>query len=97
MKQPTEFEWDEANIKKNRLKHKVEFKECEEVFLNEPIKIFKDIKHSQKESRYTALGITDRGRKLYLVFTIRNGKIRIVSARDQSRKERRFYETDSEV
>ena len=46
MKQPSEFDWDEGNRDKNWRKHKVEWKECEEVFANEPIKIFKDIRHS---------------------------------------------------
>lgn len=92
MKQPSEFDWDEGNRDKNWRKHRVDWKETEEVFANEPIKIFKDIRHSQKENRYTALGITNKGRKLYLVFTIRNNKIRIISARNQSRKERRLYE-----
>ena len=46
MKQPSEFDWDEGNRDKNWRKHKVEWKEGEEVFANEPIKIFKDIRHS---------------------------------------------------
>lgn len=89
---PTAFLWDKANVDKNWLKHQVHFKEAEEIFLNLPLKTFRDKKHSQKEDRFTALGITNKGRKLYVVFTIRKQKIRVISARSQSRKERRLYE-----
>jgi len=89
---PLAFDWDEANKDKNWVKHEVDFRECEQVFLNRPLKTFCDIKHAQKEDRFIALGITNKKRKLYLVFTIRNSKIRIISARNQSRKERRIYE-----
>ena len=89
---PLEFEWDKGNKDKNWQKHQVYFKECEEVFFNKSIKIFYDTKHSQKEKRFTALGITVKYRYLYLVFTIRNNKIRIISARNMNIKERKLYE-----
>lgn len=87
-----EFEWDEYNKNKNWDKHRVDFKECEEIFTNRPLKTYKDIKHSQREDRFVALGITNKGGKLYLVFTIRKSKIRIISARNMNRKERSLYE-----
>jgi len=87
-----EFDWDEGNRDKNYKKHKVSFKEAEEVFFNQPLKVFKDKKHSQIEKRFIALGRTDNGRKLFIVFTIRKNKLRVISARDQSRKERKIYE-----
>lgn len=86
------FEWDENNRNKNWLRHKVTNDECEEVFYNEPLYIFSDHKHSVKEKRLVAYGITDQKRKLTIVFTIRKNKIRVISARDQSKKERRVYE-----
>lgn len=89
---PTSFEWDEFNKIKNWSKHKVDYRECEEIFSNRPLKTYKDIKHSQNENRFVALGNTNHNRKIYLVFTIRNDKIRIISARDMSRKERSLYE-----
>lgn len=89
---PIAFDWDEGNIEKNWKKHGVYQKEAEEMFTNQPLKIYEDIKHSQIEDRFTALGITNHNRKLNLVFIIRNEKIRIVSARNQSKKERRLYE-----
>lgn len=86
------FEWDDGNIDKNKRKHQVEKVECEEVFFNQPLVIFSDKKHSQEESRYYVLGKTMRDRKLFVAFAIRNNKIRVVSARDMSRKERKIYE-----
>lgn len=88
----TEFDWDKANIDKNLVKHKVDFREAEEIFFNKPRRLYLDKLHSQIEVRYTALGITNKKRKLIISYTIRKNKIRIISARDQSRKERRLYE-----
>ncbi|MBI3955150.1 BrnT family toxin [Candidatus Gottesmanbacteria bacterium] len=89
---PLEFDWDEGNKDKNWQKHKVDFRESEEIFLNKPLKIFYDIKHSQQEDRFVALGKTNEERELYIVFTVRNNKIRVISARNTSKKERRLYE-----
>jgi|ERR1039458_6386912 uncharacterized DUF497 family protein len=89
------FEWDEGNANKNRLKHDVDASECEEVFFNKPRIIFDDTKHSSnQEKRYRVLGISAKGRTLALAFTIRNNKIRVITARDQSRKERIYYEAE---
>ena len=86
------FDWDEGNKQKNWEKHQVDYRECEEVFFNRPLLIGDDTKHSSLEQRYYVLGRTDVGRTLFLVFTIRNNKVRIISARDQSKKERTIYE-----
>lgn len=91
---PISFEWDKGNIDKNLVKHEVTNKEAEEIFFDKRLKTFENIKHSQREKRFTALGAADKKRKLYLSFTIRNQKIRIISARDQSGKERRLYEKE---
>lgn len=88
---PLSFDWDEGNIDKNWKKHKVHFKEAEEVFLNKPLKTYIDVKHSQTEDRYIALGITNKGRMLIISFTIRSNIIRVISARTQSKKERKLY------
>jgi len=85
------FDWDEANIKKNEVKHKVYHKECEQVFFNDPV-IYEDLKHSVLEKRYQCLGRTDTDRLLFISFTMRKLKVRIISARLMSRKERRQYE-----
>ncbi len=89
---PVAFDWDKGNLFKNKDKHSVTNKEAEEVFFNRPINIYRDVDHSQKEERYVAFGVTDSGRRLYLVFTIRADKVRVISVRDQSRKERNIYE-----
>jgi uncharacterized protein len=88
---PIAFEWDGGNREKNWTKHKAHYKEAEEVFFNKPLVLLKDTKHSQTEERFIALGVTNHKRKLILTYTIRNKMIRIISARDQSKKERRIY------
>lgn len=85
------FEWDKGNIEKNWERHKVSFVECEEVFFNKPLIIREDEPHSQVETRYYALGKTDNERLLFMVFTMRGKKIRVISARDMNRKERKIY------
>ncbi len=85
------FEWDKGNIDKNRIKHKVSSSECEQIFFNHPLLIQDDIFHSTTEERYYALGKTDINRVLFVVFTVRNNLIRVISARDMSRKERKVY------
>jgi uncharacterized protein len=93
------FEWDEGNSEKNWTTHRVSRSECEEVFLNRPLVVAEDEKHSQEELRYYAVGQSDRERKLFVVFTMRGSLIRVISARDMSRTERRIYDEkeDSEV
>lgn len=92
------FDWNKGNQDKNWQKHKVNKEEAEEIFYNEPVFIFKDVKHSVKEERFVAYGISDQGRGLTVVFSLREKKIRIISARDQSRKERRIHEkTESDT
>ena len=84
------FEWDNYNINKILLKHSVNINECEEALLGEII-ITVDEKHSSAEQRYNALGITTSQRLLFIVFTIRNKKIRVISARPMCKKEREVY------
>ena len=88
----TGFEWDQYNSQKNWEKHKVTPAECEQIFFNKPIVIIEDIKHSQSEKRFYALGRTDLQGKLFIVFTIRNNLIRVISARKMNKKEKRSYE-----
>jgi uncharacterized protein len=89
---PINFNWDKGNLEKNQKRHQVSCKECEEIFFNKPLKILEDIKHSQKEDRFYAFGITDRGRKLSVAFTIRKQNVRIISARNQNKRERQYNE-----
>jgi len=89
---PYEFLWDKGNKGKNFLKHKVADQECEESFFDQNKKIFKDILHSNNEDRFILLGKTKGNRVLFIVFTLRQKKVRIISARDLNRKERHLYE-----
>ena len=91
MRKIREFEWDEGNIGKN-IKHKVEDNESEEAFLDEGKVIFKDKLHSLGEERFIILGKTKKDRLLYLAFTKRGEKVRIISARDINKKEAHLYE-----
>lgn len=86
------FEWDHGNIDKNKVKHNVSSFECEQCFFNIPLLLHNDHKHSEQENRFYILGKTDNERKLYIVFTVRNQYIRIISARDMNKKERETYE-----
>ena len=85
------FDWDEGNINKNWIKHRVSNSECEEVFFNLPLLIADNQKHAQEEKRYYALGQTYTNRLLFIAFTIRDNKIRVISARVMSQKEERTY------
>ncbi len=88
------FDWDGGNRRKSEVKHDVSQVEAEEIFFNSPLLIGPDEKHSEVENRYLALGKTNQARPLTVVFTLRqNGTlIRVISARDQHRKERQLYE-----
>lgn len=87
----TGFNWDEGNSHKNWVKHQVSNSECKEVFFNVPLLLADDQKHSQNETRYYVLGKTNASRRLFIAFTVREDKIRIISARDVSKKEREVY------
>ena len=90
----TGFVWDKGNEQKNA-KHGVTTAEAEQVFLNEPLVLLDDLKHSNTEPRFHALGQTAEGRLLHITFTIRTSMIRIISARDMHRKERAIYEQET--
>ena len=93
LKKCTGFEWDAHNAEKNWQKHRVMPSECEQIFFNRPLVVADDVKHSEKESRFYALGHTDGSRVLFVVFAVRRDKIRVISARDMNRKERKVYES----
>ncbi len=86
------FEWDEGNLYKNEKKHDIKWQEIEEIFFNVPLLINKDLKYSKDECRCYILGKTDENKKLFIVFTKRDKKIRVISARVMNKKERAVYE-----
>jgi hypothetical protein len=88
----TGFEWDAGNADKNWELHAVSRGETENVFFNRPLVVAPDTGHSLREARYAALGKTEKGRRLTVIFMVRGSLIRVISARDMSRRERRIYE-----
>ena len=88
------FEWDDGNARKSADKHDVSQAEAEQMFFNEPLLVVSDAKHNEGEPRMHALGRTEAGRLLHATFTLRaqGTKIRVISARAMSRKERSYYD-----
>lgn len=85
------FDWDKGNIDKSYQKHGVTLNQAEEAFLDEAAIILRDFKHSQTEVRYLLIGKTANNKILFIVFTIRDKKIRIISARAADKKEAKRY------
>jgi uncharacterized DUF497 family protein len=94
IEQITGFEWDDGNSRKSADKHDVSQAEAESIFFNDPLIVVEDAKHSEREHRLNALGKTTQNRPLHITFTLRqNGTtVRVISARDMHRKERKIYE-----
>jgi uncharacterized DUF497 family protein len=90
-----DFEWDDWNRRKSLIKHDVPCDEAQEVFTNSPLILLDDIRHSEKERRYHAFGVSNNGRHLLICFTVRRQKIRVISARPMNKKERDFYEKEN--
>lgn len=86
------FDWDDANAGKIWERHEVAPAESEEVFFNRPLLVGSDETHSASEERFYALGQSDAGRMLFVVFTISGRLVRVISARDMRRKERKVYQ-----
>lgn len=76
------FEWDEGKWDKNYIKHGVTNTEAEEVFFDPHKRAYPDPKHSLSEPGSILVGKTKRGRLLFIAYTIRNDRIRVISARD---------------
>ena len=88
-----EFEWDPDKENSNRKKHQVGFAEAKTVF-NDPLELtLPDLTHSFDEDRFLSLGRSEADRLIVVSYTERHDdRIRIISARLASRKERRQYE-----
>jgi uncharacterized DUF497 family protein len=80
----TSFDWDNGNV----------YKTIEEVFFNEPLLIVEDYLHSYDECRCIAFGRDNKNSKIMVVFTVRDNRIRVISAREMTKKEKNFYETN---
>jgi uncharacterized DUF497 family protein len=88
------FDWDDGNSRKSADKHDVSQAEAESIFFNDPLIVVEDARHSETEQRLHALGKTTQNRLLHVTFTLRQKGtlIRVISARDMHRKERKVYE-----
>ncbi|WP_198304786.1 BrnT family toxin [Arcobacter vandammei] len=92
------FDWDSGNIYKNENKHNIKWQIIEEIFFNEPLVLLEDKAHSNEiECRCVALGFTNDKQLLTVIFTKRYNKIRVISARAMSKKERIFYENFTKI
>lgn len=91
------FQWDAGNARKSHDKHLVTQSEAEQIFLNDPLLLLADARHSEQEARFHALGKTDSDRHLLVAFTLREDQtlIRVISARDMNRKERKIYDASA--
>jgi uncharacterized protein len=87
-----EFEWNPDKAESNYEKHGVTFEEAATVFNDSLSVTFPDPAHSIGESRYVIIGVSRFGKLLIIAHTDREDNIRIISAREATRQERRFYE-----
>jgi uncharacterized DUF497 family protein len=86
------FEWDEEKAATNKAKHGVSFEEACTAF-SDPLFIdFYDPDHSEDEHRYILVGETQNGRLLLVSYTEREDSIRLISAREATKAERKAYE-----
>ena len=91
------FEWDKQKAKANQRKHNISFEEASTVF-DDPLAVnFDDPDHSTRENRYPIIGLSDQDQDQFLLvsYTDRNNKIRLISARLVTPKERRSYEREN--
>jgi len=87
------FEWDKKKESINIARHKVTFEEASTVFRDELSLTIHDPLHSTEEDRLIIIGESTKHRLLVVVHTERNDKIRIISARQTTKNERRYYES----
>ena len=90
-----EFKWDPQKAAKNLRKHKVSFKEAATVFSDPLSATVPDPDHSEEEDRYIIVGMSNRLRLLIVSFAEEGDDIRIISARELTRGERKAYEEET--
>jgi uncharacterized DUF497 family protein len=90
-----DFEWDAEKAAANLKKHGVSFGEATTVFGDDLSLTFADPDHSDDEQRFITMGQSDFGRVLVIAHTDRVDKIRIISAREATRAERKTYEEET--
>jgi uncharacterized DUF497 family protein len=91
------FEWDPNKASHNLAKHGVSFEEAQTAFDDNLFLAFEDPDHSEGERRYILIGHSSRTRLLVVAYTERRSRIRLISAREATRRERRAYEEDQQL
>lgn len=86
------FEWDSEKARRNRLKHGVSFREAISIFADPWRFTRHDVSHSLDEDRDASIGVTTGGRLVIVFYTYRRDRIRLISARPATWRERRDYE-----
>lgn len=90
------FDWDQWNLQKNEIKHGVSRLEAESAFYDPDYRLFEDQRHTSRgEARFVLYGRSLEARVLMVGFTLRGRKVRIITARPASRRERRIYERET--
>ncbi len=87
-----ELEWDEEKNVVNLQKHGISFEEAATVFGDPLSDTFDDPDHSAEEYRFITKGTSEKGRLLVVAHTDREDRVRIISARELTKQERRNYE-----
>lgn len=85
------FAWDPRKAKKNLAKHGVSLDDAKTVFDDDLFLVFADPDHSMEEKRFIIMGQSKQGRLLVVAYTQRSDTIRIISAREATRREREIY------
>ena len=86
------FQWDKAKAAKNFVAHGVHFEEAQAVFDDQLYVDFYDPDHSDHEKRFLCFGRSKAGRLLVVSYTERSNSVRLISAREATRRERKDYE-----
>ena len=84
-----EIEWDNNKVASNLIKHKIDFEDAKNIFLD-PNRLEREDKRDYNEPRIQVIGIVNQV-VLFVVYTKRNGRYRIISARRANKNERRQY------
>ena len=91
-----EFEWDSKKAKSNLRKHRISFDEAATVFNDFLSFTYEDVAHSITERRYATLGVSNQARVIVVAHTMRGESVRIISARQATALERKWYEEEKE-
>lgn len=88
-----QFDWDKNKAESNFKKHGISFDDAVTVFADPYLLFTEDYQHSIGEEREWAIGETENGLIIVVIFTVRQEVFRIISARKATKKERKQYES----